>query len=392
MRREANALAALQHPNVVTIYDFGTDAEGPFVVMEFVEGETLGDCVERAPFDYHSFLALAEQTLAGVAAAHRAGLLHRDLKPGNVMLAATPDSVFQVKLLDFGLAKFVPRPLEQTVDQNDALFGSIYFMAPEQFHRAPLDARTDLYSLGCVFYHTLTGRHPFTGDTVAATVASHLQHDVRDLATLRQDLPEPVSGWVMRLMSLDPANRPASADEALASLRVAAHGTAAVPAVADGGTGRARRRLATGSLYLYGLGLVVAVAGLCGYFFWPTARPKVTGPPPVAAVSLFASVPVAHADGGAPGCFTIVRSGDQSKMLTVTYSIHGSAKNGIDYTEIPTQKTIRAGEASEKILIVPVAGTHRAKDDRHVRLTLVPANTYTIATPDEVKLKIVHDH
>ena len=208
MRAEANALAALQHPNVVTVYDFGVDEQGPFFVMEFVEGETLEACVERAPFDYSSFLELAEQTLAGVAAAQRAGLLHRDLKPRNLMLAALPGDAFQVKVLDFGLAKFTVQPLEQTIDQANSLLGSIFFMAPEQFRREPLDARTDVYALGCVFYYALTGRHPFDGASVAETMASHLQHGVRDLGSRRPDLPDPIARWVMRLLSLAPG-RPA---------------------------------------------------------------------------------------------------------------------------------------------------------------------------------------
>ena len=217
--REANALAALQHPNIVTVHDFGTDEAGSFVVMEFIDGATLDKVVEQAPFDLGSFLALAERSLAGLAAAHRAGLLHRDLKPGNLMLTWPPDGGFQVKILDFGLAKFSPRPQEQTLDQGDALLGSIHFMAPEQFRREPIDAQTDLYALGCVFYFALAGANPFVGDSVAETMASHLHHAVAPLAPLRPDLPEPVCDWVMRLISLSPADRPADAAAAAAVLR-----------------------------------------------------------------------------------------------------------------------------------------------------------------------------
>ncbi len=219
LRREATALAALQHPNVVTVHDFGIDEGGPFVVMEFIEGQTLEALIEQAPFDYESFLVLATQTLAGVGAAHRAGLLHRDLKPGNVMLAFAPDGTFQVKLLDFGLAKFAPVPMAQTMDQGNMLLGSIFFMAPEQFSRGVLDARTDLYALGCVFYYALTGQHPFDGDSVAEVMASHLQHRVFDLGPLRPDVPGPVAAWVTRLLSLAPADRPAGSAEASSALR-----------------------------------------------------------------------------------------------------------------------------------------------------------------------------
>ena len=392
MRREANALAALQHPNVVTVYDFGTDEEGPLVVMELIEGRTLEAFVEQAPFDYESFRELARQALAGVGAAHRAGLLHRDLKPGNVMLSVAADGTFQVKLLDFGLAKFAPTPMAQTMDQGNGLLGTIPFMAPEQFGRGALDVRTDLYALGCVFYYTLTGQHPFDGDNAAEIMASHLQHRVRELGPLRPDVPPPVADWVMRLLSLAPTDRPAGVEEALASLRVAAGGTAAIPsAVVAGagapGTGRLpARRLA-------GVGLLLAAAGLGSYLFWHHAAPaKPAAAPAVPSVSLFADAPVAHVRGGVPGCFTIVRSGDPGTALTVAYTIHGSAKNGIDYGRIPSEVTLKPGAVSEKISIVPVNATSRAGDDRHVRLTLLPANTYTVATPNEVKLKIVYEN
>lgn len=283
MRREANALAALQHPNVVTVHDFGADEEGPYVVMELIEGQTLDALVESAPFDYESFLELAGQTLSGVAAAHRAGLLHRDLKPGNVMLAAAPSSPFQVKVLDFGLAKFAPTPLAQTLDQSDSLFGSIYFMAPEQFRREALDARTDLYALGCVFYYTLTCRHPFIGDNVATIMASHLQHHVRDLASLRLDVPEPIAEWVMRLLSLHPTDRPAGAAEALTILRALTR-TAALPAAPDvSAAPAAPADLGRKLVPLVLASVILAVIGFAGLHFL-RAGGKVL-PPAAAAVS-----------------------------------------------------------------------------------------------------------
>ena len=391
MRGEANALASLQHPNVVTVHDFGVDEHGPFVVMEFVEGQTLETFVENAPFDCASFLELARQTLAGVSAAHRAGLLHRDLKPGNLMLTAFFEGAFQVKILDFGLAKFAVQAVEQTIDQANMLFGSIYYMAPEQFRREPLDRRTDLYALGCVFYYTLTGRHPFAGESVAETMACHLQHDVSDLALHRPDLPTPVSAWVMSLLNLAPDDRPADAAEALNGLQAAADPSLAVskPPARPGNRRKRKRRL---SLWLGGLCLVIAAAGLGGYFLWRRATPPdsahVSAQP---SISLFASTPTAHAQGRIPGYFTIVRSGDQSVAVTVTYAIHGSAKNGVDYERIETTKVINAGETAAKIVIVPTETNNLTREERHVRLTLQLSDAYTIATPNEVKLKIVYD-
>ena len=272
VRREANTLAALQHPNIVTVHDIGSDEDGSFVVMEFIEGETLEAAVAHAPFVLESFLSLATQSLAGLGAAHKAGLLHRDIKPRNLMLAWPPDGDFQVKILDFGLAKYAPLPSEQTLDHNDTLLGSIHSMAPEQFRRQPLDARTDLYSLGCVFYYTLTGYYPFMGETVPEVMTAHLEHRLYDLAPIRPDLPSVLCDWVMSLMNVDPADRPRDAVEALAGMRAAVRrNTAAVaplplvsPAFAsasapDAAAGRRWGRLA---LVVSGVVLALIVGGV----------------------------------------------------------------------------------------------------------------------------------
>ncbi len=212
--REARALSALQHPNVVTVFDVGSDDQGPFAVMELLKGETLDETVERSPMTLDDFRGVVRQTLEGVIAAHSVGLLHRDIKPSNLMVSWLPSGKFQLKILDFGLAKFSASASEQTSDQEDGILGSIYFMAPEQFERGALDARTDVYALGCVYYYCLTGLHPFDGDTSPQVMASHLRHDVRDLAALRPDVPQEVCRWVMWLINRNAGERPSSAKEA----------------------------------------------------------------------------------------------------------------------------------------------------------------------------------
>ena len=212
--REARALSALQHPNVVTVFDVGSDDDGPFAVMELLKGETLDETVERSPMTLDDFRGVVRQTLEGVIAAHSVGLLHRDIKPSNLMVSWLPSGKFQLKILDFGLAKFSASASEQTSDQEDGILGSIYFMAPEQFERGSLDARTDVYALGCVYYYCLTGLHPFDGETSPQVMASHLRHDVRDLASLRPDVPPEVCRWVMWLINRKADERPSSAKEA----------------------------------------------------------------------------------------------------------------------------------------------------------------------------------
>ncbi len=217
MTQETGALAALQHPNIVTIYDVGTDEDGPFVVMELLKGDTLDAIIEKAPLTTSDFLEFARQVQEGLIAAQDLGIVHRDLKPSNVMVNWLPSGKFQVKLVDFGLAKFSPKPSHQTVDHSDSVYGSIFFMAPEQFERAMLDARTDMYAIGCVYYFALAGKSPFEGETGPQVMAAHLEHRVVPLAGIRPDLPAWIVDWVMWHINRQPDDRPENAREALAS-------------------------------------------------------------------------------------------------------------------------------------------------------------------------------
>jgi serine/threonine protein kinase len=213
---EAMTMASVQHPNIVTIYDFGEDEDGPFVVMELVEGETLDAVIQRGVMTLEDFSKLVQQTLDPLISAHHAGLIHRDLKGANVMLTWLASGSFQVKILDFGLAKLLAVPQNQTVEQDGSLIGSIYTMAPEQFNRQPVDERSDLYSIGCVYYFALTGQLPFQGETLAEVVASHLQHHVAvPLEVVRPDLPGAICDWVMTFINVDPRERFQSARQAL---------------------------------------------------------------------------------------------------------------------------------------------------------------------------------
>ncbi|MGJ8697239.1 MAG: protein kinase domain-containing protein [Verrucomicrobiaceae bacterium] len=217
--KECHALSALSSPNIVSVFDIGQDEDGPFVVMELLEGETLEALISRAPLTESDFLTVAEQSLEGLLAAHEAHILHRDLKPCNLMVTWLPSGRMQVKLLDFGLAKFTLEPSIQTIAHGNSLFGSIYFMAPEQFEQKPLDGRTDLYSLGCMFYYALTGEYPFNGESVAQVMAAHLQGRYKDLREYRADLNPALCNWVMSLMAHSPDNRPADTHLALQQLQ-----------------------------------------------------------------------------------------------------------------------------------------------------------------------------
>lgn len=217
--QEAKSLASLQHPNIVTLYDFVREGDEVCVVMEFVHGRTLESISDHAPLLFKDFLQVALQSLDGLGAAHELGMIHRDIKPSNLMIADLPGGKFQVKILDFGLAKVISEPSLQTVDASGSLLGSIYTMAPEQLEHRTLDQRTDLYSLGCVLYHALTTRNPFEGDTIATVITAHLQHRFEPLAPMRPDVAPEVCAWVERLFSREIEQRPGSAEDAARELQ-----------------------------------------------------------------------------------------------------------------------------------------------------------------------------
>lgn len=213
--KEASALSSLQHPHIVTIYDAGVDDDGPYVIMELIDGRTLDEMVEEGVLTWEDLREIILQSQEGLIAAQDLDLVHRDLKPSNLMICWLPSGKFQVKIVDFGLAKFSATPSLQTIEHGDSVFGSIFFMAPEQFERTPLDKRTDIYALGCLYYYALTGQHPFTGESPAEVMISHLQHHVTPLSELRPDIPKWGADWIMWHMERQMDGRPGDAREAL---------------------------------------------------------------------------------------------------------------------------------------------------------------------------------
>lgn len=219
LRREADALASLRNPNIVTVFDVASDAEGLFMVLELLEGEDLANVVTRGPLHYDDFKELASQTMEGLLAAHQRHILHRDIKPENIKVERLPGGRMQSKIIDFGLARSGLRARKQTEDQSGSVMGSIHYMAPEQVTRKPVDERTDLYSLGCVFYEALSGRKAFDGETVASVIDKHINHDLVPLHVVAPHVPPWLGAWVMRLMACKPEDRPASAQQGIEEFR-----------------------------------------------------------------------------------------------------------------------------------------------------------------------------
>jgi hypothetical protein len=229
LRREADALASLRNPNIVTIFDVASDAEGLFMVMELLEGEDLADVVSRGPLHYDDFKELASQCCEGLLAAHQRHILHRDIKPENIKVERLPGGRMQSKIIDFGLARAGMRARKQTEDQEGTVMGSIFYMAPEQLTRAPVDVRTDLYSLGCVFYEALSGRKAFDGETLNEVIDKHINHDILPLNLVAPHVPPWLGAWVLRLMALNPEDRPSDAQQAIEEFRAWEKMSAAPP-------------------------------------------------------------------------------------------------------------------------------------------------------------------
>ena len=214
-RREARAAAMLRHPNVITIHDFGeTDDEvaPAFIVMEFVKAAPLSELLRSEDhFSVARGVRLMRGICAGVGAAHRQGVVHRDLKPENILVVA-PDDDFEiesVRVVDFGLAKLLA---DAGAASTGAVVGTPYYMSPEQCLGEPLDARSDVYSLGVMFYEMLSGKRPFTDKTVSGVISRHLSEPPPPLSP-SLEIPRRISIAIMHALSKDPDDRPQTATE-----------------------------------------------------------------------------------------------------------------------------------------------------------------------------------
>jgi beta-lactam-binding protein with PASTA domain/serine/threonine protein kinase len=220
---EAKTIARLTHPNVVAVYDQGRHLGLPYLVMEYVQGKTLRDLLtQRRKLNPVEACSILEQMLAAIAAAHRAGLVHRDVKPENVLVAEAPsggpgnlvDAV--VKVADFGLARAVEA---SSADDSGQLMATVAYVAPELVTDGHADARTDVYSAGIVLFEMLTGKVPFDGDDPVEVAWQHVDHDVPAPSTVVRGLPPALDDLVARATRRDPGARPTDAGALLAEVQ-----------------------------------------------------------------------------------------------------------------------------------------------------------------------------
>jgi tetratricopeptide (TPR) repeat protein len=296
--REARAVAALSHPNILAIHDYGTDGAVTYAVMELLDGETLRGRLASGPVPWKEATEFAAAVAEGLAAAHAKGIVHRDIKPENLFLTADG----RVKILDFGLARVTPPPASQSETGSYApaetdtgtVMGTAGYMSPEQVRGQPVDARSDLFSFGCVLYEMVAGRRAFQRETAAETMTAILHDEPPDPSHSGYPVPEELGRLIRQCLEKTPNQRLHSARDLALALRT----TATDPGLHRHAVRRPRSRL------LVGIGVAVLLIGVVGtsaYLLTRGTKPTDPGTPAEAttAVDAVAVLPFVY-DGDDP--------------------------------------------------------------------------------------------
>ncbi len=209
-RREARAAARLSHPNIVALHDYGATDDAYFIVMEFIDGQTVGDLVEaKGAMDPVRVAEIASDVASALERAHHSGLVHRDISAGNVMISSSGET----KVTDFGIARVMDEHDQQTTVGAKTVFGTAAYISPEQAQGQSVDERTDLYSLGVVMFEMLTGRPPFMAENSLALASQHVLNDPPRPSILNDAIPPPLDAVVLRALAKRPEERFESAAE-----------------------------------------------------------------------------------------------------------------------------------------------------------------------------------
>ncbi len=258
--REAKAAAALSHPHICTVYEIGEDKNQYFIAMECIGGQSLKDKMLKGPLDQAGAIDIGIQVAEGLEEAHKKGIVHRDIKPGNIMVTEKG----QAKVMDFGLAKVFGASL---ITKEAKTMGTVAYMSPEQAQGKSVDHRTDIWSLGVVLYEMLTGQLPFKGEYEQSVMYAIVNKDVEPLTKVRADIPKELENVVLTSLAKNPADRYHSMDELLEDLKAMAEGLKPVRARAGLFRGRI---LGLKKVYAYSaMACLIVLIALAGLFLFP---------------------------------------------------------------------------------------------------------------------------
>jgi serine/threonine-protein kinase len=271
--REAKAAARVSHPNIVDIYDVGSDGEAPFLVMELLSGEPLSARLERGRLSVEELPPLLLPALRGLAAAHRAGVIHRDLKPDNIFLCTDPDGgPPRPRVLDFGISKLLSDSVDN-LTRTGSIMGTPFYMAPEQLRGAKdVDARTDVYAIGVIMYELLTGHVPFSAQTFPALIYAIANDRPTPVSAIAPRVPLSLVRIVERAMAREPRDRYASVEELIADLEAFARSPRNEPSAKLGGRRPRAGRVRVIAAFILGVGLLLAGS----VWFWSARKPSRT--------------------------------------------------------------------------------------------------------------------
>ena len=373
-RREAQAAANLSHPNIVPVFDWGEDAGTYFIVMELVEGTSLADVLRRTKTLTPSrAVPIAAQVAGALGYAHRSGMVHRDVKPGNILL--TDDGV--VKVTDFGIAQAIAT--DDHLAAEGSVMGTATYFSPEQAEGAPVDGRSDVYSLGIVLYEMLAGRPPFVGETPVEVSHQHVHATVVPPTTYNPSIPADLSAIVMQALAKSPGARYQNADELRADLLRFTEGrpvnaaksspnfysddatravatvsagerTQAVPIMQGPRTDIRRRRSSSMSTRNWIVALVVLVVAGAAYFAFGSS--SVSSMPDVVGQSVSAATSTLRADGLVIGTTTLVASKQPSGTVVSTDPPAGSKISSGQSVTLQ----ISEGKTSQSVSVPSVTG------------------------------------
>jgi predicted Ser/Thr protein kinase len=356
-RQEARLQAALNHPNVALLFDYFVHDGAPVAVMEFIDGESLEQLIRRrGAIPAHESIPLFKQALRGVAAAHRAGIIHRDLKAANLMI--TRDDV--VKVMDFGIAK---RQGAMGATKASTSIGSPLYMAPEQILGRAVDCRTDVYALGVTLYQLLSGQPPFNprGKTEYSVLNAHVNDLPEPPTVYCRDIPQPLVDAVMRSIAKEPEARFQSADDFMRALPDVPAPTAAAARVGPTGTVTIPRLGPTGTVAVSRVGptstVAIPRAGPTGTMAIPRAGP--TGTVTIPRVGPIGTMAIPRV--GPTGTVAIPRVGPTGTVAVPR--VDASATVALEYLPSMSEESVATGEPSDTMAFEYASSTRREPED-----------------------------